>query len=129
MRSHDFRRVRVIFYANNMKLFLLVRNFRDCLNMQNDFYKLAEWCKANAIELNVGKCKSITFSRLRQSFEFFYMLGGIILGRIDSINDLGVIMDSKMPFTGHIEVTVGKALAMLGFVKRLSCEFRDPLYS
>jgi hypothetical protein len=129
MRSHDFRRVRVIFYANNMKLFLLVRNFRDCLNMQNDFYKLAEWCKANAIELNVGKCKSITFSRLRQSLEFFYMLGGIILGRIDSINDLGVIMDSKMPFTGHIEVTVGKALAMLGFLKRLSCEFRDPLYS
>jgi hypothetical protein len=129
MRSHDFRHVRVLFYADNMKLFLLVRSFRDCLNMQNDFNKLAEWCKANAIELNVGKCKSITFSRLRQSTEFFYMLGGIILGRIDSINDLGVIMDSKMSFTGHIEVTVGKALAMLGFVKRLSCEFRDPLYS
>jgi hypothetical protein len=31
-----------------------------------------------------------------------------------------------MSFTGHIDVTVGKALAMLGFVKRLSCELRDP---
>jgi hypothetical protein len=29
-------------------------------------------------------------------------------------------------FTGHIDVMVGRALAMLGFVKRLSCEFRDP---
>jgi hypothetical protein len=54
------------------------------------------------------------------------MSGGIILDRVDSINDLGVIMDSKMAFTGHIDVTVERALAMLGFVKRLSCELRDP---
>jgi hypothetical protein len=53
------------------------------------------------------------------------MLGGIILDRVDAINDLGVIMDSKLSFTGHghIDVTVGRALAMLGFVKRLSCRF------
>jgi hypothetical protein len=54
------------------------------------------------------------------------MLGGIILDRVDSINVLGVIMDSKVSFTGHIDVTVGRDLAMLGFVKRMSCEFRDP---
>jgi hypothetical protein len=54
------------------------------------------------------------------------MFGGIILDRVDSINNLGVIMYSKVSFTGHIDVTVGRALTMLGFVKRLSCEFRDP---
>jgi hypothetical protein len=67
-----------------------------------------------------------SFSRLRHPIEFSFMLGGIILDRVNSINDLGVIMDSKMSFTGYIDVTVGRALAMLGFVKRLSCEFRDP---
>jgi hypothetical protein len=52
---------------------------------------------------------------------------GCILDRVVSINNLGVIMESKMCFTdGHIDVTVGRVLAMLGFVKRLSCEFRDP---
>jgi hypothetical protein len=50
------------------------------------------------------------------------MLGGIILDCVD----LGLIMDSQMSFTGHIDVTVGRALEMLEFVKRLSCEFRDP---
>jgi hypothetical protein len=35
-------------------------------------------------------------------------------------------MDSEVSFPGHIDVTVGRALAMLGFVKRLLCEFRDP---
>jgi hypothetical protein len=74
------------------------------------------------LELNVGKCKSITFSRLRLPIEFSYMLGGIILDRVDSINDFGVITDSKVSFTGHIDVMVGSTLAILGFVKRLSCE-------
>jgi hypothetical protein len=83
-------------------------------------------CEANALELNVGKCKSITFSRLRLPIEFSYILSGIILDRVDFINDLGVIMDSKVYFTGHIDVTVGNALTMLEFVKRLLCEFKDP---
>jgi hypothetical protein len=109
-----------------MKLFFPVRGFRDCLKIQSGLNRLAEWCEANALELNVGKCKSITFSRLRHPIEFSYMLGGNNLDCVDSVNDLGVIMDSKMSFTGHIDVTVGRALAMLRFAKRLSCEFRDP---
>jgi hypothetical protein len=55
-----------------------------------------------ALELNVGKCKSITFLRLHHTIECSYMFGGIILDRVDSINDLGVKMDSKVSFTGHI---------------------------
>jgi hypothetical protein len=54
------------------------------------------------------------------------MLEGIILDRVDSITVLGVVMDCKMSFSRHIDVTVGKILAMLGFVKILSGEFRDP---
>jgi hypothetical protein len=94
--SWSFRHVWVLFDADDIKLFLPVRG-------------LAEWCEANALELNVSKCKSITFSRLPHPIEFSFMLGGIILDRVDSINDLGVIMDSKMSM-------VRRALAMLGFV-------------
>jgi hypothetical protein len=43
------------------------------------------------------------------------MLEGIILDRVDSITDLGVVMDSRMSLSKQIDVTVGKALAMLGF--------------
>jgi hypothetical protein len=89
-----FRHVRVLFYADDMELFLPVRGFRDCLNIQGDLNRLAEWCEANALELNVGKCNSITFPRLRHPIEFSCMLGGIILDRGDSIKDLEVIMDS-----------------------------------
>jgi hypothetical protein len=45
------------------------------------------------------------------------MLGGIFLDRVDPITDLEVVMDSRMSFSGHIDVTVGKAFAILVFVK------------
>jgi hypothetical protein len=35
-------------------------------------------------------------------------------------------MDKKMNFSDHLDVRVGKAFAMLGFISRLSFEFRDP---
>jgi hypothetical protein len=59
------------------------------LKVQSDLNRLVEWCEANALELNVGKCKSVTITRLRHLIEFSYMLGGIILDRVDSINELG----------------------------------------
>jgi hypothetical protein len=54
------------------------------------------------------------------------MLAGTVLGRVSSINDLGVIMDEKMNFSEHVNVMVGKAFAMLEFIIRLSFEVRDP---
>jgi hypothetical protein len=101
-----------------------VHGFQDCLKIQSDLNQLAEWCKVNALELKVGKCKSITFSRLRHPVEFPYMFRGVILDRV--IIYLEVIMDSKMSFDELVDIAVGKALAKLGFVKRMSSEFRDP---
>jgi hypothetical protein len=111
----------VLFNADGMKLFLPVRGFQDCLKIQGDLNSLVYWCGAN-----VGKCKSTTLSSLRHPVEFSYMLGGIFLDRVDSITDLGVLMDSIMSYYRHINITDGKALAMLGFVKRFSGEFKDP---
>jgi hypothetical protein len=102
-----------------------VRSFQDCLKVQSDLNRLVDWCGANSFELDVGECKSIIFSRICYPVEFPYMLGGIILDRVDYITDLEVVMDSRMLFSRHIDVTVRKALPMLGFVKKFSGEFRD----
>jgi hypothetical protein len=55
---------------------LTVCGFRDCLKIQSDMNRLIDWCGANPLELNIGKFKSIKFSRLRHPVEFSYMLGG-----------------------------------------------------
>jgi hypothetical protein len=50
------------------------------------------------------------------------MLAGAVLDRVGSINDLGVIMDVKINFSEHMDAIVGKAFAMLGFIRRLPSE-------
>jgi hypothetical protein len=96
------------------------------MKIQLDLHKLSEWCERTSLFLNVDKCKTIKFSRTRYSVEFTYMLAGSVLDRVSSINDLGVIMDENINFSEHVDVMVGKVFAMLGFLRSLSFEFKDP---
>jgi hypothetical protein len=84
-----FHYVRVMFYADYMKLFLSVRGFQDCMQIQVDPNKLSEWCERNSLYLNVDKCKTVTFSRTGFPVEFVYMLARTVLHRVSFINDLG----------------------------------------
>jgi hypothetical protein len=89
----------VLFYADVMK-----RGFQDFLKIQGDLNRLVDWCGADSLELNVGKCKPIVFWRLHHPVEYSYMLEGIIVDRVDSITDLGVVMDSRLSFSMHFEL-------------------------
>jgi hypothetical protein len=78
----------------------------------------------------------LKFTKIRMDFQLtnffgeFYMifslsvLGGTVLDRVSSINDIGV-MDEKMTFSEHVELMVAKAFTMLGFLRRLAFDFRD----
>jgi hypothetical protein len=48
-----------------------------------------------------------------------------VLDQVSSLDNLGV-MDEKMTFSVHLDVMFAIAFAMLGFIWRLSLEFRDP---
>jgi hypothetical protein len=41
----------VLFYADDMKLFLPARGFQDCIKNQSDLNKLSEWCERNSLFL------------------------------------------------------------------------------
>jgi hypothetical protein len=45
---------------------------------------------------------------------------------VDSICDFGVVPDSKLNFTSHIDSLVVKTSRMLGYIRRIGKEFRDP---
>jgi hypothetical protein len=77
-------------------------------------------------KLNVNKCKFITFTRSLYPCNFSYSLGPSILERVNTFTDLGVVMDSKMSFKDDIDAMIAKSMSMLGVIKRLSGEFRDP---
>jgi hypothetical protein len=47
------------------------------------------------------KCKSISFSRGSKPVMFQYVIGDSDLESVDVINDLGVLVDSRMTFVNH----------------------------
>jgi hypothetical protein len=58
-----------------------------------------------------------TLLRQHHPVKFVYIFVGISL---DRVTDSGVVMDSRMSFSMHIDITVEKALAMLGFMFQVS---------
>jgi hypothetical protein len=68
-----FDYVRALSHADDMKLFLAVRGFQECMKIQLDLNRLSEWYERNSLFLNVDKCKTITFSRTRYPVEFVYI--------------------------------------------------------
>jgi hypothetical protein len=76
----------------------------------------------NKMELNLSKCKVMSFTRSLYSKQFFYKLSYLFFQKVESIEDLGVILDTKSSFVPHIDATIAKALRMLKSDKK----FKDP---
>jgi hypothetical protein len=68
----------------------------------------------------------MSFIRSHFTRHFQYGLSGHRLDSVNSICDLGVVLDAKLNFTLHIDSLVVKASRMLGYIRRIGKKFRDP---
>jgi hypothetical protein len=118
----------VLLYADDIKLYADIGVIDDCYTVQRDLDRLCAWCDVNKLYLNVRKCKVITFSRAKVQVTYDYSLkNDQNLEKVSVIRDLGVLMDSKLTFSEHVDVTVSKARhSMLGFIMRVGRDFWDP---
>lgn len=117
----------VLLYADDAKIFRVVTNAVDCHKIQSDLDSLVSYCNENQLFLNVEKCHVITYTRKKLPLKFDYSLDNKSLGRVDSIRDLGIVMDSQLSFKPHYESIVGKAFRNLGFINRISKPFTKPV--
>jgi hypothetical protein len=58
-----FVNVRVLAYADDLKLYMRVSSTNDCRLFQQELDRIQGWCREKKYDLNVGKCKSILFFR------------------------------------------------------------------
>lgn len=114
-----------LFFADDLKMFRIIASALDCTALQNDIDQLLDWCQENGMFVNLKKCKVITFTRCHTPICFSYKIGSASLDRVESIRDLGVIMDSRLNFNEHISLAVSKAFSVLGFVRRHSTFITD----
>jgi hypothetical protein len=121
-----FKSVRVLLYADDIKFFFPAENQEDHAVGQTDLNAFSLWCTQNKMELNLSKCKVMSFTRSLFPKQFSYTLTNHLLQKVETIEDLGVILDAKLSFVPHINAMIANALRMLGFIKRIGKEFKDP---
>ena len=116
---------RFLFFADDLKIYNIVKNTDDCHLLQSDINRLTRWCTANMMQLNTSKCKVISFSRKKIPTLFDYTIDESEILRVTTVNDLGVLFDSELRFVNHVDWIVSKAFRMLGFIMRQCCEFKN----
>lgn len=113
-------------YADDLKIFLRVKSTFDCNRLQSDLNIIVNWCKLNQLSLNITKCQSLSVYRILTPVIYQYKISEISLSSVTEVKDLGVIFDTKLSFSLHIDYVVAKASSMLGFVKRSCAVFSSP---
>jgi hypothetical protein len=97
-------------YADDMKIFTSIKEFGDCVRLQDNIDLISTWCIRNSLQLNITKCIVMTLSNKKQKIEFDYNIDGAVLERPELVSDLGVLFDNKLSFTGHINSVIKKIL-------------------
>lgn len=120
-----FKDVQVLLFADDLKLFKRIRNIYDCLILQANLDEFFKWCEQNTLFLNIEKCQVIRFSRTHSHILHEYNLNNVKLTPVSQIRDLGVIFDSNLTFTAHIDDITNKALKILGFLCRTLTDFKS----
>ena len=69
----------------------------------------------------------MTFSRSKNPLLFDYQINGNSLCAVDKVKVVGVIIDSTFCFTSHINYITSLTYKKLGWIKRLTKDFTDPL--
>jgi hypothetical protein len=120
-----FKNSKFMLFADDLKVFRRIECQSDCLALEEDLSRLSNYCLRNRLALNLGKCFFISFTKKRTNFKHEYEIGGSKLETVSKMRDLGVIFDSRLHFDDHINEIVTRGNAALGFVVRMSREFRD----
>lgn len=120
-----FQTSNLLCFADDMKIYAPIRSAQDAMNLQLDLLRLENYCASNHLDLNASKCIVVSFTRRKSPIHYIYMLKGEALVREAEVRDLGVYHDSKLLFDGHIDSIVNRAYRALGFVLRVSKDFKQ----
>jgi ribonuclease P/MRP protein subunit RPP40 len=115
--------VSCLLYADDMKIFTSIKEFGDCVRLQDNIDLISTWCIRNSLQLNITKCVVMTLSNKKQKIEFDYNINGVVLERPELVSDLGVLFDNKLSFTGHINFVIkipGTQMAILLGIPEIS---------
>lgn len=109
-------------FADDCVLYRKISSKNDQLLLQNDLIHLENWCSLWMMQLNVSKCKFMHVTRKHSPDRFTYSVTSTDLSRVETYRYLGVLLNSKLTWSDHIQKLAADASKILGYIRRsLSC--------
>lgn len=68
--------------ADDLKILRKIESIEDCHSLQEDINRLAVWCDANKMKLNISKCNVLTTTHKRNAIAFNYRISEVLLNRV-----------------------------------------------
>ena len=102
-------------FADDTKIYKHVKNPEDGIALQKDLDKLQDWSKEWMLYFNVEKCK-VMHSGINNP-HIQYHMNNIPLSTTNKERDLGVLINSNLKVSDHVNAITKKANQMLGIVK------------
>ena len=83
------RNVEFLLYADDLKLYKRITSIYDKIDLQDSLNLFYIWCLANDLDLNIGKCKTITFSRAKN-----YIMGSYFINdtQLEIVSSMKVVI-------------------------------------
>ena len=103
-------------FADDTKIYRVIRSIYDADILQEDLNSLIDWCKEWRMFFNAAKCHVIHFSKKNPNY--LYHINGRLIEAPKTEKDLGVVISQDLQPREHIKGVISKANQTLGMIKR-----------
>jgi hypothetical protein len=115
-------------YADDTKLYGSADTQTGIQALQEDIDNLVDWADKWQLKFNADKCSTLHLGNRNLNWDYQMRKHGskdrVVLKGSDAERDLGVMVDSELKFSKHVETQVNKANRILGLIRR-SFEYMD----
>ena len=108
-------------FADDTKVFSQVKTNEDCISIQNDLHSLFDWSQKWDLHFNASKCVHIHIGSKYTPHQYYMKEqdGSLTpIKKSDCERDLGVLINSKLTPSNHVDQCVLKASRVVGSIKR-----------
>ena len=108
--SNVSKKLFLILFADDSNVFITGKSIHELIiNLNEELSKLVEWLHANKLSININKTHYVIFSLRKNTFsdENIYISNHVIK-RVSKTKFLGVILDSKINWSEHINYIKSK---------------------
>ena len=119
-RCYD--KFKYIHFADDTTVTCNGSNFNEVKNTAEEgLVRIKDWLICNRLSLNVNKSSFMIFTNKSIPQDFTLHISNDVITLVDSTRFLGVVIDSKLKFSFHIDVLAGKLSRVVGVIRKITC--------